>query len=85
VRARRELGDDAAVALVDLVLRGDDVGEYARTVGDQRGRRLVARALESEDDESGRAQIRSSRVLPPKGSLWSPGPRFVAARVMLGP
>ena len=46
---RGDLRDDASVARVQVGLRGDDVREDAPVLGDERGRRLVARRLEPED------------------------------------
>jgi hypothetical protein len=51
VLARRELRHDAAVRPVDRVLRRDD-GRGERAVLEDGGRRVVARALDAEDDHS---------------------------------
>ena len=50
VLARGDFRHDAAEAGVDLHLRGDDVGERPAPAGDDRRRRLVAGALDPEDE-----------------------------------
>ncbi len=49
VPARGDLGDDTAEPRVQLGLRRDDVGEDATVAGYERGRGLVTRGLETED------------------------------------
>ena len=49
VPARRDLGDDAAVAGVQVGLRRDDVGADLAVVGDESRGGLVTRRLEPED------------------------------------
>ena len=49
VPARRDLWHDAAVARVDVRLRGDDVGADLAPLGDERRRCLVAGGLDAED------------------------------------
>ena len=64
VVARGDLGDDAAVARVELGLRRDDIGEQPSVVGDERGRGLVTRRLDPEDHECPGAEsaLRSSWI-----------------------
>ena len=86
VLARGELGDDAAPLTVQRDLRGDDVGADApRLVGragllDDRRRRLVARALDAEDQHGSRSARRADGLAgvgagrleqPPAGSPCS--------------
>ena len=52
VLAGGDLRHDAAVAGVDVYLRGDGVGEDARAVGHDGRRRLVAGGLDAEDEHS---------------------------------
>lgn len=49
VFAGGEFGDDAAVFLVDVDLRGDDVGEDVEAVGDDGGCGFVAGGFDGED------------------------------------
>ena len=49
VFAGGEFGDDAAVFLVDVDLRGDDVGEDVEAVGDDGGGGFVAGGFDAED------------------------------------
>jgi len=49
VLARGEFGHHAAVFSVNIVLRSDDVRENAITAGDDRGRGLVARRFDAEN------------------------------------
>src|SRR5687767_15413726 len=46
----RELGNDTAVALMDVELGGYDRGEDLASSGYDRRRRLIARCLDAEDD-----------------------------------
>ncbi len=46
---RSQLGDDASVAAVQIVLGGDDRGEDFQLVGDDGGGRLVAGGFDRED------------------------------------
>ena len=52
VPPRRDLGHDAAVARVQLGLRGDDARADLAVVGDERRRGLVARRLDPEDQRA---------------------------------
>ncbi len=52
VPARGDLGDDAAVARMQVGLGGDDVGPDLALLGDERGGRLVAGRLERENHAS---------------------------------
>jgi hypothetical protein len=75
---RRDLGNDAAVALVQPRLRGHDRCEHLPVVDDCSGR-LVARCLDPEDHEDA-----SEAVLSPSGR-WpsSEGARSTASRHMI--
>src|SRR5262249_62088288 len=48
--ARGELRDDATVGRVDVVLRGDHIGEHLAPAIEDGGRRFVAGGLDAEDD-----------------------------------
>src|SRR5207247_2195142 len=50
VPARRQLGHDAAVGRVNRVLGRNHAGNDTAAVGENRGRRLVTRTLDAEDD-----------------------------------
>jgi hypothetical protein len=52
VAARGELGDDAAVGAVDVVLRGDDAGAHL-AIDQHRGGGVVARALDGQHSHGG--------------------------------
>ena len=54
VRSSGDLGDDAAVALVEMLLPGDQVRADLGAVFHDRDRRLVARCLDAEGDHAGR-------------------------------
>ena len=60
VSARRDLGDDAAVARVQVGLRGDDVGEDTPVARDEGGGRLVAGGLDPEDLRLRRESFRAA-------------------------
>ena len=49
VRARRDLGNDAAVRLVSAALADDHLRQNAPVAGDQRHGAVVARGFEAED------------------------------------
>ena len=49
---RRQLGDDAAVRRVDVVLRGHDARQHLAAAVEHRGGRLVAGGLDAEDDHA---------------------------------
>jgi hypothetical protein len=49
VGAARDLGDDAAEALVERGLLRDDAGQALASVADHRGSRLVAGTVDAED------------------------------------
>jgi hypothetical protein len=49
VGASRQLGDDPAVRRVQRILRSDDVGEQARTIGYDRRGGFIAGCLDRQD------------------------------------
>ena len=53
VAPARDLGDDSAVAGVQLVLRCDDAGQDLAVTRDERCGRLVTRRLDAEDHCAG--------------------------------
>ena len=59
VVTRGDLRDDTAVALMELRLRGDDVGEDPRTVDDRRAG-VVAGRLEREKSQATEAPSAAS-------------------------
>ena len=67
VRARRDLGHDAAVARVRRELRGDHVREHPALAVEHGDRRLVAGGLDAEDDHDGkdREALAPRRVAQP--------------------
>jgi hypothetical protein len=66
VGAARDLRHDAAEARVQVDLARDDRGEHRGATGDDRGRGLVARRLDAEDD--GRVAGTRRRVHHDRGS-----------------
>ena len=52
VPARRQLGDDAAIRGVDVVLGGHDAREHLAAAVEHRGGRLVTGGLDAENDHA---------------------------------
>ncbi len=83
VAARGELGHDAAVGGVDIVLGGDDAREHLAPAVEHGGGGLVARRLDAEHDHV--VFVSSPALLMNAPSSTQPSPRGRAAQLELRP